>query len=217
MAQDKDKKDEKPDDKKTEAPPAKAKLKLPFGPILAVLVILGMGAGIGFWLGSLVKPPAKPPPAEGATAQGSTGNGGHGAEADPHAQEGKATGKSLLQRTEEFNLGEIRSNIRGQQGRRLIKMQVCLYVIPELVKRITLSSAQGADTPGDNIRRLVNSRLGENLKTYDLDELSGPNLNKILEKSFAEICERELRNLFPDLKTDRMLIERVVIVDPLVQ
>lgn len=222
------KKDEKKDDKKdAKAAPDKggdkAKKAPPIGAILAVVVILAAGMGMGFFLSSLVKPKAKTPEETAAA-------GGHGEQAgqaggDAHGgEEGKGAAKgghsapgALLHAAGEFDLEDLMSNVRGQQGRRFIKMNCVLWIESTTLKKMTSGGGgHGGGTPGEDVKRILKAAFEEHLKTYDLEDLTGINIYKLLEKSFKEIADRELRSLYEKLPSEP-LVNRVVLTNMLVQ
>ena len=216
MSDDK-KKDDK--DEKHEKKDAAPKKPLPMGPLLAVVAILALGMGIGFFLSGLVKPAATEGVVEGADGHGETGKDGHAAGKDAHGATA-AHDQGLLHTSSEFELGDLTSNVRGQQGRRFVKMNCVLWVEPEVAAHLGGGGGGahgGGGGGGENIKRILQAAFEEHLKTYDLDELSGPNIYRLLEKSFKEIAEREFRALFHDLKTDRPLVAKVVLTGLLVQ
>jgi hypothetical protein len=217
------KKDEKKDDKKdAKAAPDKggdkAKKSPPIGAILAVVVILAAGMGMGFFLSSLVKPkpkPADPVDAHGAPAAGGDAHGGDAAAGHDDGKGGKAAAGTgaLLRASGEFDLEDLMSNVRGQQGRRFIKMGCVLWVESTTLKKMQSS---GGAAPGENVKRILKAAFEEHLKTYDLEDLTGINIYKLLEKSFKEIADRELRSLFDKLPSEP-LVNRVVLTNMLVQ
>ena len=71
-------------------------------------------------------------------------------------------------------------------------------------------------TPGDNVKRILKAAFEEHLKTYDLEDLTGINIYKLLEKAFKEIADRELRSLYDKLPSEP-LVTRVVLTNMLVQ
>lgn len=216
-------KDEKKDDKsKAAAAPAAGKKPGLGGPIAAVAVILLAGVGIGFFLSSLVKPAPKPA-AEGKEAGAETGKDAHGAEAGKDAHGASAGGHagagSLLHSSAEFDLGDLMSNIRGQQGRRFIKMSCVVWLDAKVQAKVAGGGGGhgGGATPGENVKRIIQAAFEEHLKSYDLDDLTGINIYKLLEKGFKEIAERELRGLYPEFATQPTLVSKIVLTNMLVQ
>jgi flagellar basal body-associated protein FliL len=205
-------KDKAKEAKDAAAAPAKAKGGGLLGPLLAGVVLVGVGAGLGMWLSSLVKGVQQ----EAATAAaGDTKAGaghGHGGEAAKgHDPEPKAEELS------EVAMPDLVSNVRNQQGRRYIKLTCSFWVPTAELHHLGLGEAEGAGGGGGNIKRMVQMALEEHLKHYDLDELTGPNIYSQLKRGFKDQIEKSLRELHPELPRDHELVSRVVLTNLLVQ
>jgi hypothetical protein len=214
------KKEDKHDGKAAEAG-AKKKSSLPLGAIGAVVVLLGIGAGIGMFLSSLVKPAPAPAAEPGTEGHGDAGKDGH-----PGTGKGGKDGKpgdhgSILAHAVAFPIGDLMTNVRGQQGRRFIKMTCVLWMDHDAVAKTASGGGgghggSGAD-PADNIKAILQAAFEEHLKTYDLEDLTSVNIYKLLERNFKEITDRELRALYPDIKSTEPIVARVVLTNMLVQ
>ena len=211
-----DKKDEKKD-----GSGAKAATKPKAGgggmmmPMVAVLLTLGVGAG-GAYVGVGMLFPAKP------AAAGAEGT--HGVEAAGHGTEGGkgGHGDNLLHGATEVVLGEIMSNVRGQAGRRYIKLNISMWL--EKTVAASLSGGGGGGDhggggggAGESVNRILQSQLEEHLKTYELDEFSDPNINRNLDRGFRQIIEKELHDLYPEIPKETKLVQRIIITGMVVQ
>lgn len=210
----------KKDEKKDEGAAKKKGGGLPLGAIGAVVVLLGAGIGIGMFLSSLVTPP-KVAAVEGEAGAHGTGDG-HGGTDDGAKGHGDAKGAkhSPLAHSAAFSIGDLVTNVRGQQGRRFVKMTCVLWMNQDVITKVSGGGGGGhgggAD-PVDDIKNILKSSFEEHLKSYELDDLTGINIYKLLERNYKEITERELRGLFPDLKSDQPMVSRVVLTSMIVQ
>jgi hypothetical protein len=203
--------------KKDEA--VKKKGGLPLGAIGAVVVLLGAGIGIGMFLSSLVTPPKVATVEGGTEGHGATDAGSKGHD-DP-----KAAKHSPLAHSVAFEIGDLMTNVRGQQGRRFIKTNCVLWMDHEVVKKVSAGAGgaaggghgAAAGDPAEDVKRILQSSFEEHLKTYELDDLTGINIYKLLERNIKEITERELRILYPDLKADQAMVSRVVLTGMIIQ
>jgi hypothetical protein len=211
-----DKHDEKKDAKKGDgkAAPAEAKgggMKAILGPVLASLLLLGVGAGIGVYGVGLVFPPAS------GTGTG-TGDG-HGDAAGGHAgaagaEDGHGEDHSVLHQVE-LDLGAVKSNIIGQSGKRYIMMEVAVWLDTALGPSLAGGGHGGGPT---SVIRILKSSLEEHLASYQLADFDSEGAARILEKKFGEIVDRELRQLFPkETRPVAKLVHKVVITGRMMQ
>ncbi len=210
MADDAKDKEKKPAADAKAAKPAAAAGGGVIGPLLAGVVLLGVGVGSGLFIASFFTPPTVEADAKGEGK----------AKADEHKE---AAHESLLHTTGEVNLGELRSNVSGQGGKRYIVMS-CYMRMPVAVQSQLETAASGGGghggggaDPGASIKRTLQSRFEEHLKQYQLDELTAPTINKRLEKAFADIADRELRQLMPELPKEGKIVQSVYFTGILVQ
>ncbi|GDY13991.1 hypothetical protein LBMAG53_28690 [Planctomycetota bacterium] len=210
MAEDAKDKEKKPAADAKAAKPAAAAGGGVIGPLLAGVVLLALGIGSGLFIASFFTPPTVEADAKGE---------GHG-KADEHKE---AAHESILHTTGEVNLGELRSNVSGQGGKRYIVMN-CYMRMPVAVQGQLETEASGGGghggggaDPGASIKRTLQSRFEEHLKQYQLDELTAPTINKRLEKAFADIADRELRMLMPELPKEGKIVQSVYFTGILVQ
>ena len=203
--------DAKKDDKKAAEGAAKGGgIKALMGPILAVVVLIGAGIGIGMFLSSfLAKPPEKTAakPAHGA-------EGGHGG-GDGHEGGG---GHNLLHSSKEMVIDDIVANVKDTGGKRFVKVSPSFYLIPEAAEPLGLNGGgHGGGEVGGEIKRILKARIEEHLKQYDMEELTSQAVYKRMEKSFKDIAEKEMRSFAPDLPMGKPVVMKVVLAGLVVQ
>jgi len=176
------------------------------GPLVAGVVLIALGAGVGGYVSSLFTAVK----AEGA--------------AEAHTGEKKEDGHSGIAHLTEVAMPDLMSNVRNQSGRRYIKLSCSFWLGHE--EAITVGFAGGggggghgggAGGGGSEVKRIVQMALEEHLRSYDIDELTGPNISLQLKKGFKDRIEKTLRELYPALKADHELVHRVVLTNLLVQ
>ena len=174
------------------------------GPLAAGVVLIGIGAAVGWFIASTLSTVK----AEGAT------------EAAAHSEEKKGedahTGIAHLA---EVSMPDLISNVRNQAGRRYIKLSCSFWLSAEDASKVGFAGGggHGGGAGGSDVKRIVQMALEEHLRSYDIDELTGPNIALQLKKGFKDRIEKTLRELYPDLKADHDLVHRVVLTNLLVQ
>ncbi len=190
---------------KEEAAPAAAKpgmMSGMMGPALAVMMILALGICIGAYAASLLK---------GVKS---------GGEAEAKAAEAKAKHESgpTLESLTEIALPDLISNIRNQQGRRYIKVSCAIWVGKQDAEKLGFAGGgEGGKGGGSEVKHVLQMNLEEHLKSYDLDELTGPNIYLQLKKGFQDQAEKAFHDLFPEFPADHHFVEKVVLTNLLVQ
>jgi hypothetical protein len=199
-----DAKDEKKDAKHGDAKPAETGKKpaSPLVPIIAAAVVL---AGVGVGAGMYVKKIFTPAPADKPAA------GTEGAEADPHADPHadpkEAAGGGLLATGQELDPISIKGNITGSGGTRYLTVDAGIWV----------PKADHGKLNEPSIRRLIQSRLEETVKTYQLEDLQSPNIIPRMKKDFATAVERLLRSVNPGRKPEDKFVLEVTVTNLLTQ
>jgi hypothetical protein len=199
------KKDEKPDknaDKKdaktAEAKPAKAAGLVPI--IGAVVVLAGIGIGGSmFVLKSITPAPVEKPGEAHAEAAGGDGHGeakAGDAHGDGHG------GGGLLKLGKELDPIGLKGNISGSGGTRYLTMDVGIWV-PK------------ADHPALNdpsVRRLIQAKLEETVKTYQIEDLNSPSIQARMKKDFTQALERMMRTTIDSARKpeDKFVLELTV-------
>lgn len=166
---DKDKKDAKP----AEAKPGKSLGLVPIIGALVVLVAIGVGGSM-FVLKSLTPAPvAKPGEEPGEVPAGDAGA----------AKPGEGHGSGLLKIGKELDPIGLKGNISGSGGTRYLTLDVGIWV----------PKADHAALNDASVRRLIQAKLEETVKTYQLEDLSSPSIQARMKKDFTQAVERMLR------------------------
>jgi flagellar basal body-associated protein FliL len=182
------------------------------GPIIAGVVLLALGAGMGIGGAKVVAKFS----ASGTDKAGT--DAAHAAETPDNKQEAK--GVKGLHELSEITLPDLMSNIKNQQGRRYVKVACSLWITN--ADALTLGFAGGGGhggggEAGGNIKRLIQQALEEHLKNYDMEELTGPHIYQQLKKGFRDAVERTLHEVFPETADDHKFVERIVLTGLIVQ
>ena len=205
------------------APPAAGKDAAPaagsakgglMGPLLAVVVLLGIGGGLGFFVASSL------PALAGKHDEAKSADAGK-AEGEAGKAHGEAGAKgNALEGLHEVELNDLVSNVRNQGGRRYVKVSCSLWVADkDVIKLVPPAEAEGEGTPKENesIKRILRMRLEEHLRGYDLDDLTAANVYTQLGNGFRDQIERELHGVYTDVGADYRFVKRVVLTNLLVQ
>jgi len=199
----KDEKEKKDAKTAAEAKPGKAGGLVPI--IAAVAVLAAVGGGVGWYFAKSLTPApvAKP----GAEAEGAEGGGhgetGHGAA----AEKGGGHGTGLLATGMELTPIGLKGNVTGSGGTRYITLEVGIWVPKK--DQGTLNDA--------SVRRLIQARLEETLKTYQLDDLASPNIMARMRKDFSTAVERLLRSVMPGREAEDKFVLEMTITNLLTQ
>ena len=196
----KEKKDAKP---AAEAKPGKAGGLVPI--IAAVAVLAAVGGGVGWYFAkSLTPAPVAKPGAEAEGAEGGGhGEAGHGAA----AEKGGGHGTGLLATGMELTPIGLKGNVTGSGGTRYITLEVGIWVPKK--DQGTLNDA--------SVRRLIQARLEETLKTYQLDDLASPNIMARMRKDFSTAVERLMRSVMPGREAEDKFVLEMTITNLLTQ
>ena len=185
-----DKKDAKPAE---EAKAAKPLVLVPIIGALAVLVAIGVG-GTMFVLKSLTPAPV-PKPGEEHAEVAASGGDAHGG-GDSHG------GTGLLKVGKELEPISLKGNISGSGGTRYLTMDVGVWV-PKADFN-TLNDA--------SVRRLIQAKLEETVKTYQIEDLGSPRIQERMKKDFTLALERMLRTSIDSSRKpeDKFILELTV-------
>ena len=207
---DADKKGDKKDAAKAAAPAAGG-LKALMGPILAVVVLVGAGVGVGLFLAKFF---AKAPETAGSKTAGH-GDTEHGIEAEG-GHGGEHT--SLLHTAKELVIEDVVTNIKEQGGKRFVKIVPAFWVTNDAATAIGLSGGgHGGGEVGGEIKRIIKARIEENLKQYDLEELTSQSIYKRLEKNLKDLVDKEIKAFAPELPSTKPVVLKVVLSGLVVQ
>ena len=173
------------------------------GPLAAGVVLIMIGAGSGWYVSSLFSTVK----AEGV--------------AEAHTEEKKDDAHAGIAHLTEVAMPDLMSNVRNQSGRRYIKLTCSFWLGHDEATKVGFAGGGGGHGGGggggSDVKRIVQMALEEHLRSYDIDELTGPNISLQLKKGFKDRIEKTLRELYPDLKADHELVHRVVLTNLLVQ
>jgi flagellar basal body-associated protein FliL len=189
-------KDEKKDAKPAgDAKPSKMTGMVPI--IAGVVVLAAIGGGVGMFFAKSLTPAAVEKPAAGHEEGGGEGHDGHGEAvvSDGHG------GVGLLAIAKELDPIDLKGNITGSGGTRYLTLQAGIWVPNKDFSKLNDPS----------VRRLIQARLEETLKTYQLEDLQSPNIMARMKKDFATAIERQLRSIIPGRAVDdKFVLENTV-------
>ncbi len=184
------------------------------GPLAAAVLLLALGGGLGFYLSGLVTTVKKAGATDGkALGEGADKEGEKGAGKDEHKGEG-------IEHSAEVVMPDIMSNVRNQQGRRYVKVSCSFWTSHEDEAKLGLAAAggeHGGGGGGPDAKRVLQMGLEEHLKSYDMEELTGPNIHLLLRKGFQDQIEKTLHEVHPELAPDKHVVQRVVLTNLLIQ
>jgi flagellar basal body-associated protein FliL len=170
------------------------------GPIAAGVVLVALGAGVGWYVSSLFASVK----AEGAV--------------EAAHEETKHDNQPGIAHLTEVAMPDLMTNVRNQAGRRYIKVTCSFWLEHDAASKVGFGGGGGhGGEGGSDVKRIVQMALEEHLRSYDIDELTGPNISLQLKKGFKDRIEKTLRELHPDFKADQVLVHRVVLTNLLVQ
>lgn len=173
------------------------------GPIAAGVVLIGLGVGAGMYVSSMFNTVKT----EAAT--------------EAHTEEKHAEAHTGIAHLTEVSMPDLISNVRNQAGRRFIKVSCSFWLGGEDAKKTGFDGGGGEHgggaSAGADVKRILQMALEEHLRSYDIDELTGPNISLQLKKGFKDRIEKTLRELYPTLKADEEIVHRVVLTNLLVQ
>jgi flagellar basal body-associated protein FliL len=206
MSDDTKKDDKKKDDKDhkaaDEAKPSKMGGLVPI--IAGVVVLAGIGGGAGMFFAKSLTPATVEKPGEGHGAAAGDEHGGEHGEAP--ASDGHG-GSGLLAIAQELDPIDLKGNITGSGGTRYLTMQVGIWVTKKDYSHLNDPS----------VKRLIQGRLEETLKTYQLDDLQSPNIITRMKKDFSTAVERLLRSLIPDRPASEKFVHETTVTSLLTQ
>jgi flagellar basal body-associated protein FliL len=142
---------------------------------------------------------------------------------EAHTEEKHPEAHTGIEHLTEVSMPDLLSNVRNQAGRRFIKVSCSFWLGGEDAMKTGFAAAGGGGhgggggSGGAEVKRILQMALEEHLRSYDIDELTGPNISLQLKKGFKDRIEKTLRELYPDLKADQEVVHRVVLTNLLVQ
>lgn len=173
------------------------------GPIAAGVVLIGLGLGAGMYVSSMFKTVKTEAATEAPT------------------EEKYQEAHNGIAHLTEVSMPDLISNVRNQAGRRFIKVSCSFWLGGEDATKTGFAGGGGehggGGSGGADVKRILQMALEEHLRSYDIDELTGPNISLQLKKGFKDRIEKTLRELFPEIKADQEVVHRVVLTNLLVQ
>lgn len=188
-----DEKTEPDNGAKVAAGDAAAKKSSPLPMLLGLVVALGIGVGGALMAMNILFPK-------------------EGAEAETAKEE--SSGSAIdVKTTKEILIGDLITNISNQDGRRYVKVTCAVWMSQEDAAKV-----QGAGGEGEiQVKRLMQMALEEQLKRYELADLTGRGIIAALTQDFTVVLDDVLRAQFPDQPKDHRFIRRVLLNNLLVQ
>lgn len=160
--------------------------------LIGVVVLIGLGVGVTLFVLSLFAPPA-----DGNETK------------DPTA----ATNVIDTKTTREILIGDLITNIANQDGRRYVKLTCAIWMSADDAARVTGSGGEGEI----QIKRLMQMTLEEQLKRYELADLTGRGIIATLTQDFTVVLEDMLHAQFTDRPKDHRFVRKVLLNNLLVQ
>jgi flagellar basal body-associated protein FliL len=178
-------------------PAAKGALGGLIGMLAAGAVLVLVGAGSGLYVAKLFQPaPAK----AGEEAHAEAHSSEHGGAVDP------AT-------TKEMSLGELITNIANQEGRRYVKVSCAIWISAEDAHHLEAAEGEGSI----QIKKVVQMALEEQLKRYEMADLTSRGIISALSQDFQVVIENTLHAQFPAKPKDYRFVKKVILNNMLVQ
>ncbi len=160
--------------------------------LIGVVVLIGLAVGVTLFVLSLFAPPA-----------------------DVVKAADQATVSTVIdpKTTREILIGDLITNIANQDGRRYVKLTCAVWMSAQDAARVTGSGGDGEI----QIKRLMQMTLEEQLKRYELADLTGRGIIATLTQDFTVVLEDMLHAQFTDRPKDHRFVRRVLLNNLLVQ
>ncbi|TVR14054.1 MAG: hypothetical protein EA401_05365 [Planctomycetota bacterium] len=113
----------------------------------------------------------------------------------------------LLDRALPMELGDVMVNVRGEEGRRYVKVTVEIWY--------PRSMRQQVERP--EIRNRIVQAAEQRLATFDMQELNSEFIHETMSRAFQDQINKELRMVYGTTGTDTTYVEDVVLTNLLVQ
>ena len=155
------------------------------GPIIALVLVAAVGAGIGAAAFMILG-------ADEETVEN----------IDEKSEKGPLTERSIA-----VPLGDILANVKGENGRRYVKVTIEVWVKKEEEPNINQPS----------ILAMLRESLEERLHAFDMQNLANEYIHTSLRRIFKDEMDKKLRYILGKENTDVSYIEQVVLNNLLVQ
>ena len=162
------------------------------GPIIAMILVMAVGAGVALVLASAI-----------------SDDDAEEEVADPTQVEGTGEGpsKPWHEVKTSIDLGEILANVSHEQGRRYVKVAVQVWVKQE--------DSQLLMRP--EYLPVMQEVVQEHLRTYDLQQLDHESVTFQIKRQVQEAMDKKLREILASTDPEKQYIEQVVLQNFLVQ
>jgi len=174
--------------------PAKGGMNGLIGIAAGGLVLVLVGAGSALYITKMFKPKT-------------TGEGTTAAAEGEHAKEHEVDAKT----TKELYLGELITNITGDP-RRYVKIACTIWVSTEDAHHL-----EPASEGEIQVAKVVKMALEEQLKRYELADLTSRGIISSISQDFQVVIENTLHAQFPDKPKDYRFVKKVILNNLLVQ
>lgn len=166
------------------------------GPILALILVLGIGAGLGIMLHAMIAPP---PVSEDEQAEDGE---------DDIVSESRQSEADLFANTQELLFEDVIANLKGEVGR-YVKVTVGVWFDKndEDAQKIMTDL---------RVKRLLQEQMIEELRTYDQKQLADEFVLEQIRKGFKDRMDRELRRIL-DSSSEKTYVKKVVMSDLILQ
>lgn len=172
------------------APPKPRSSLMPV--LIGVVVLIGLGVGLSLFIMSLFAPPEN---------------------ADQPKTNETASSAIDTKTTREIVIGDLITNIANQDGRRYVKLTCAVWMSAEDAARVIGAGGEGEI----QIKRLMQMTMEEQLKRYELADLTGRGIIATLTQDFTVVIEDLLHAQFPDRPKDHRFVRKVLLNNLLVQ
>lgn len=172
------------------APPKQKSSLMPV--LIGVVVLIGLGVGLSLFVMSLFAPPA---------------------DADKDKTSETTSNAIDTKTTREIVIGDLITNIANQDGRRYVKLTCAVWMSAEDAALVIGTGGEGEI----QIKRLMQMSMEEQLKRYELADLTGRGIIATLTQDFTVVIEDLLHAQFPDRPKDHRFVRKVLLNNLLVQ
>jgi len=166
-----------------EAPAKKKKEKgsnAAIGPLLALLLVIGLGIAVAFFLKTLLVADDGDGEEDGTTEVEQVG--------------------PIWENHMAIELGEILANVKGERGRRYVKLDLQLWVKKDDFEQV------GREEVIPSMRAAIQDEL----RSWGISDYEGEHIDETMRHQFVETLNKTLRDLFGEPNLERTYVDRVV-------
>lgn len=158
--------------------------KASMGPVVALLAVFLLGALLVFGLLSLL------------------GGGSPEEEQEPEQTEG-----ALIDTAQVMPLGDVMANVKGEGGRRYVKVTVDVWV--------TKGDLSALNKP--ELQNIMRQAMEQRLASFTMTQLNSQYSASQLRRVFEDEVNKELRRVLGTVGTDKSYVREIVITNKLIQ